>query len=218
MDFKICWFNNCRCCNTTSVPGTVLKGTGTEQAHAHVHNHGGGRQFAAACFSSGMMNDSYVECNFALLCPENKGWREWVIRSLRSLLSVRGKYIHLIGTSCSLLSNHSLISHTTHPCHNLRSSLTFITPFCNLSSPLSLSVAVWVFAISGLHPSAPAETWEVCLTTEYMMKCVQRPQTITLKRSGGIWEKGLMSRNNKLNGTYNLAQSLSTVVGFLSFV
>ena len=40
-----------------------------------------------ACFNSGKINDFYVECNFVLLCLENKGWREWVIRCLWSLLS-----------------------------------------------------------------------------------------------------------------------------------
>lgn len=48
-------------------------------------------------------------------------------------VSIQGKYIHLIKTSRTPLSRHSLISHMTHSCHNLHSSLTFIMVFCHLS-------------------------------------------------------------------------------------
>lgn len=102
-----------------------------------------------ACFYSWRINGVLVTFSFIVLRLENKKWREWVIRCLRSPRSIRGKYIHLIETLCPLLSNHSLISHTTHPCHNLDSSLPFITPFCNLAVPLPLSLSV-----CHLHPSA----------------------------------------------------------------
>lgn len=132
---------------TTS--GHTRKGTGTEQAHIHVHC----RNVSMACFnySKTKMNDLYVKTNFVPLWLENEGWRERVTRGLWSLLSIQGKCIHLIQTSCTLLSNHSLISHTTHPCHNLYSSLTFITPFCNLSFPLPPPVIVSASTISGLQ-------------------------------------------------------------------
>lgn len=123
---------------TTS--GHTRKGTGTEQAHIHVHCRNG----SMACFnySKMEMNDLYVKSNFVPLCLENEGWRKRVTRCFWSLLSIQGKYINLIETSCALLSNHSLNSHMTHPCHDLYSSLTFITPFRNVSFPLPRQ---WMF-------------------------------------------------------------------------
>lgn len=82
----------------------------------------------------------YVKCNFMVLCMEKRGWSEWVIRCLWSLLLNPGKCIYLIETTCPVLWNLSY-PHTVHPWHNLLSSIPFITLFCNLSFWLPLSAS-----------------------------------------------------------------------------
>lgn len=86
-------------------------------------------------------------------------------------VSIQRKYIHLIKTSCTPLSDHSLISHTTHPCHNLYSSLTFIMVFCHLPF---YSCCQSVFqCLPWCAPISTTENREVFLAVKCMMKNAQ---------------------------------------------
>lgn len=87
-----------------------------------VREHRGCRTFSVACFNSSKMNDLYVECNFILLCLENKGWREWVTRSLQSLQSIQGKYIHRLYLT-STPPSHSSLRFVIFPFHSLCKSV-----------------------------------------------------------------------------------------------
>lgn len=103
--------------------------------------------------SPGGVNYVFVTLCYVVRCLENKmkrmSYKATVVDAPphpSTATSVRWKYIHLIEALCPNaplppLSHHSLISHTTRPCHNLDSSLPSITPFCNLVFPLSPPLA-----------------------------------------------------------------------------